>query len=72
MKYSISVNELNGPRFSCLLKTVEAMYGVPAKRSKSDHLVPFPEAKLGGKLVKNLVFAVPPCIIERKIWMGGV
>jgi hypothetical protein len=34
------------------------MIGVPAKRSKSDCLAPFPEAKLGDKLIKNLVFAV--------------
>jgi hypothetical protein len=32
--------------------------GVPAKRSKSDYLAPFSEAKSGGELIKNLVFAV--------------
>lgn len=40
----------------------EDIDGVPAKRSKNDHLVPFPEAKLGDKLSQNLVFAVPPLI----------
>jgi len=45
-------------------------HGVPAKRSKNDSLAPFSEAKLGGKLIKNLVFAVPPIIILRKVCAG--
>ena len=42
---------------------VRLMYGAPAKRPKQGHLAPFPEAKLVGKLAKNLVFAVPPFIV---------
>jgi hypothetical protein len=30
------------------------IFGVPEKRSKSESLAPFSEAKSGGKLIKNL------------------
>jgi len=34
------------------------------KKVKTDSLPPFSEAKLGAKLIKNLVFAVPPSLVH--------
>lgn len=39
--------------------------GVPAKRTKSECLASFSEARLGGELMKDLVFAAPPILIRR-------
>jgi hypothetical protein len=37
--------------------------GVPAKRSKGGCFAPFSKAKLGGKLIKNRVFAVASVLV---------
>jgi hypothetical protein len=46
---------------------VIANIGVPAKKSKGDCFAPFSKAKLGGKSIKNRVFAVAPIFL----WFVG-